>query len=337
MRHIKQNKSGFVIVVVLCIVTMLAVTLLFFNRQTKNDLYAAETLQKNYQSFNCANSALNIAIAAIRSTSAGNEKSSTDLPPADKTFDIDSCRCSVTITDENGKINLNSLIDQQGKPDKNVIEQFLRLVDLLNRRPGPRIDYSIAPALVDWLDTDDNVVSLPFLQNDNLGAESAYYQKLNPAYKCSNAPLNSVDELLLVKGVTAETLERLQNYITVYGNGKININSAPGEVIESLSEKMDPGLAQAVIDKRKLQPFKTVAQLRQFPWMTDAIYNDIKDKLTTTPAEYYYTITATAEDGDGYTIIAIVKLNTQTEKIDLVFRRELNSKSDNTNEKEKND
>lgn len=333
IRCIKQY-GGFVIVVVLGIITAMGVILLCFNRQSNSDLQAAENLKKTYQAYNCARSALNIAIASIRSNTDGEDnKSFINLISEKKTFDIDSSQCSVEFIDENGKINLNKLIDEQGKVCKAAIEQFLHLIDVLNRQPGPHIDYSIVPAIVDWLDADDNVIALPLLQNDNTGAESAYYMKLNPSYKCRNAPLEAVDELLLVRGITPETLERIRNYVTVYGEGKVNINSAPKEVIESLSEKMDAGLAQAIIDRRNLKFLETVAELRQFPWMTDAVYNEIKDKLTTRPTEQYYTITSRA---DGYTVIAAVKLNEQTKKIDVLWCRELNCDPDKLYEKGKN-
>jgi general secretion pathway protein K len=328
IRHIKQ-RSGFVIVVVLSIITMLAVILLCFNRQSKNDLRAAESLKKTYQAYNCARSALNIVIAAIgNNADIEGKKSSIDLFSGKKTFDIDSYQCSAEITDENGKINLNKLIDEQGKPCKAAIEQFLCLIDVLNRQSGSRINYGIVPAIVDWIDADDNVISLPFLRNDNMGAESAYYMKLNPSYKCRNAPLDAIDELLPVKGITPETYARIRKYVTAYGEGKVNINSAPKEVVESLSGKMDASLAQAIIDRRNFKFFETIAELRQFPWMTDAVYNEIKDKLTIRPAEKYYTITAKAENPDGCTIIATVKLNSQTKKIDVVWYTELSGEQD---------
>jgi hypothetical protein len=122
--------------------------------------------------------------------------------------------------------------------------------------------------------------------------------------------------------------------VTVCGDGKININFAAKEVIESLSEKMDVCLAQAIIDNRGEKFFDTVAQLRQFPWMTDAIYNEIKDKLTTKPAEQYYTITSRAEyassPGDsetaanGYCVVAMIKLDEQTKKVNVLWCREFN-------------
>src|SRR5262249_10318162 len=90
------------------------------------------------------------------------------------------------VLDESGKINLNALmqIDSSG--------QILH--DMLMKLPNMTED--IADSIVDWLDADDN--SRPN------GAEDSYYQTLNPSYRCKNGPLDSIEELLLVKGVTPQ-------------------------------------------------------------------------------------------------------------------------------------
>jgi general secretion pathway protein K len=293
-------------------------------------MHIAESLQKNYQVYNCAVSSLNIAIAALRTNlGSDSDKALIDLPSDKKNFLIDSCRCSIEVTDENGKINVNSLIDQQGKSNKSAIEQLLRLTDILNRHPDCHIDYGFVTALIDWLDADENVCSLPLVRGGNRGAESDYYLKLNPPYKSRNSSIEAIDELILVKGITSETFDRLHDYVTVYGDGKININSAPKEVIESLSEKIDSGLAATIIDKRNLKPFKTIAELHNLPWMTEAIYNEIKNKLTTRPNEQYYSITAQADgEAHSYTIIATIKLNNETKKIDVISYKEQNREQD---------
>src|SRR5207248_10535869 len=49
-----------------------------------------------------------------------------------------------------------------------------------------------------WLDPDDDPRAS--------GAESSYYSGLNPPYKCKNGPLDSLEELLFVSGVTPQLL-----------------------------------------------------------------------------------------------------------------------------------
>ena len=62
----------------------------------------------------------------------------------------------------------------------------------------PGMTAQIADAILDWIDKDDRPRAY--------GAESAYYENLEPAYRPRNGPLSSLDELLLVQGVTPELL-----------------------------------------------------------------------------------------------------------------------------------
>ena len=56
----------------------------------------------------------------------------------------------------------------------------------------------IADAILDWIDTDDEM--------REFGAESDYYSTLVPGYAPKNGPLDSIDELLLVRDVTPSLL-----------------------------------------------------------------------------------------------------------------------------------
>jgi len=62
----------------------------------------------------------------------------------------------------------------------------------------PGMSEEITDAILDWLDPDD--------QPRELGAEEEYYSTLNPAYSARNGIPESIEELLLVKGVTRKLL-----------------------------------------------------------------------------------------------------------------------------------
>ncbi len=62
----------------------------------------------------------------------------------------------------------------------------------------PRMTEELAAAIVDWRDTD----STP---SEN-GAEDEIYGRLNPPYRCKNAPFESIEELRLVYGFTKDIL-----------------------------------------------------------------------------------------------------------------------------------
>ncbi len=92
------------------------------------------------------------------------------------------------VIDENGKINVNTVMktDPSGNTLYNLLMQLPNMTD------------DVANAIVDWIDPDDNPRSN--------GAESDYYTSLQPPYRCKNGPLDSLEELLLVRGVTPQLL-----------------------------------------------------------------------------------------------------------------------------------
>jgi type II secretory pathway component PulK len=98
------------------------------------------------------------------------------------------------VIDEGGKLNINALIAQ----DKTGVVLYNALMKL------PNMTEDIAAAIVDWVDADDNAGSAS--NGASSGAEDAYYMALANPYHCKNGPLNSLDELLLVKGVTPQLL-----------------------------------------------------------------------------------------------------------------------------------
>ena len=83
------------------------------------------------------------------------------------------------LTDEAGKINLNSASQ----------EMLLRL---------PGMTAELAASIIDWRDEDSEITPG--------GAEDEYYLLLPEPYNCKNGPLETVDEILLVKGASEELL-----------------------------------------------------------------------------------------------------------------------------------
>jgi type II secretory pathway component PulK len=88
------------------------------------------------------------------------------------------------LIDESQKLNLNALL----KLGADAVTSR----NMLGGIPG--ITEEIADAILDWIDPDDDV--------REFGAESEYYLTLNPPYEPTNGPLQSLDELLLVRGMT---------------------------------------------------------------------------------------------------------------------------------------
>lgn len=127
----------------------------------------------------------------------------------------------VSIFDESSRINLNTAS-----------------TDTLRRLLGSD---TAAAGVGDWRDADDR----PRFD----GAEKTYYASLGRPYPCHNGPLAAVEELLLIKGVTPALYERVKERVTVWGDGKINLNTVSSDTLRDLG--FSAGTAERVAAFRR--------------------------------------------------------------------------------------
>jgi general secretion pathway protein K len=177
----------------------------------------------------------------------------------------------VSIEDAQGRFNLNNLV-QNNQPSLGDIAIFQRLLVQL------KLDPLLANALVDWIDADSNVTSPG-------GAEDVDYLILKTPYRAANQPLASVEELRLVKGFDAKTVQALLPFVTVLPAGSrtaINVNTAPAEVLAALANR-DLAWAQRLAENRSETPMKNVGEFTaklQLPPGAPALQSGIADVKT---------------------------------------------------------
>ena len=188
--------------------------------------------------------------------------------------------------------------DQSISPDEASWQVNWRLID-----ESAKINVNLAPAdlllelecldeaavasILDWIDEDD-------VPNPD-GAENDYYSGLETAYNCKNGPIDNIEELLLVKGISLEiyygyNLDEGDNHLsqtdtadfidevpqneapglcdllTVFGDGRININTASKQVLDTLPLLSDSAVSE-IISRQKGAP-------RKFSSMDDIQNND---------------------------------------------------------------
>ena len=208
---------------------------------------------------------------------------------------------TVVIEDEERKIDLNRLMLPNGiAVDERRLAVFQRLLDTLG------IDRAVADAVVDWLDNDEN----PRVG----GAESSYYLGLPKPYRAKNDLFDTIGELRLVRGVTADVYEKLRPFVTVSSSGLVNINTAPKEVLMSLSAgtdmaeggAIDAKTADEIIDYRKDHSFTTPSQLGNVsPFLRDLFAKTLINKLVDVRSTYFHVRSSGDVGGTVRTIDAI--------------------------------
>jgi len=156
------------------------------------------------------------------------------------------------IIDLQGRFNLNSLV-AGGGPDADAIERYKRLLRLLE------LDEVLADALVDWIDAD---IEVRFPD----GAEDESYLLLDTPYRTANQPLVDISELRLIKGYTAEVIEKLRPFVIALPEATpINVNTASAEVLSTVAEDLSTSEGEVLLEARGEEGFANVDSFLQEP------------------------------------------------------------------------
>ena len=235
------SEDGIALLLVLWVLAILTVIVFSFSYMTRTETLSALAFKRGLQEKFLAQAAVERGITEIfyrrmnlnnPAPQEGMEVWKTDGTPY--STQTDNGRYTVAITDETGKVDINQIKDVNSDILRNL------LVNLGVKKEKSDI---IVDSILDWKDTDD-------LVHAN-GAESDYYESLPHPYKAANADFNSLEELLLVKGMTPEILygsdekQGLIDFLTINaGTSQINALAAPKEVLESI-----PGISPEVADE----------------------------------------------------------------------------------------
>jgi len=256
------NERGVALIVVLWIFIFLFVVAFDFSSSVREEAYAAHRYNDETQGYYLALAGFQRGLYDFLSQSTGKQLQS-DQKPSDL-FDgswregiLGAGGYRVRLLDEAGKINLNRV-------DENALRRIFTNLDIEEPRRSILVD-----SIMDWRDPDD-------LHRIN-GAESDYYRSLSPPYSAKNGPLDTVEELLWIRGVTsslffgyaddngtqADSARRigLREIFTVDSPvDRVNLRTASAEVIHAVAgiplEK-----TRLFVEERKKLSEKTLADL----------------------------------------------------------------------------
>ena len=224
---------------------------------------------------------------------------------------------------ESGKVNLN----RAGGP-------LLKMM-LNNFEIGDADKNIIVDSIMDWRDKDN-------FHRAN-GAEDEYYLSLPQPYKSKNGDFTSIEELLLVRGVTPEIFygglkdmvavhqdEEKEVVISVYWDvetgsdvyirrkvgfdfNRININAASPRMLRSLPRMADD-MIQAIMKYREKKDFRSLSDLALI--VGSDIYAGLSPYITLSLSPYY-TIKSVGMVKDSQTrqgVQAVIKIDRKLKK-----------------------
>lgn len=155
---------------------------------------------------------------------------------------IGPARFGVAVADLNSRLDLNHA---EPATLRNFLLQF----------SAEREASAVAAAIEDWRDEDGLVRPG--------GAEAGEYERAGSPFEPSDAPLERLEELRRVRGISDSLAHRIAPFVTVDGDGRININTAPREVLAALPG-VGPGGARSLLARRAAgEIFSSAAVIEQ--------------------------------------------------------------------------
>jgi general secretion pathway protein K len=255
-------------------------------------LYASANLRDGIRLDFMARSGVNCALAVLSEDASSSSSDSLKEPWArSKELSINSVglfehgRFQVEISDLSGKIPINRLINENGEYNEARKMLLTRFLSLERFGLEPEAIGNLIDAIKDWIDPDDEVT--------RFGAENGYYQSLENPYACGNGPIDSLGQLRLVKGMTDALFfgsddngSGISKHLTVYGDGRININTADPLVLRALSDDIDTDMVQDMMAYRldEKNDLTDPEWYRKIPGMGDVT---IDPDLIKTSSDYF--------------------------------------------------
>ena len=150
------------------------------------------------------------------------------------------------IIDEQGKLNLNNLVNAAGQKNDAGVLAFQHLLASLGLSPD------LAYAVLDWIDADGDL-------SGSAGAEDPYYLGLPRPYRAANSPMAQVEELYRVRGFDAAAVAKLRPYVTALDRGTlINVNTASIPVLTAVLPGVSAEKIAQLVEARKSAPLRSL-------------------------------------------------------------------------------
>ena len=289
----ERRQEGVVLLAVLWLVVALSVIAMSTSYLVRTEVEAASNQREALGSYYLARGGMEAAIYSLVRSSGAFPGGAIETNPTERFFpgqrwlryEFPGGDCLVEVVPENAKLNVNQASE----------EQLTRLFSALGLPVAE--SFELAQAIVDWRSPRASTVGSPF---------DLFYAALQPPYPSRHAPLEHLEELLPVKGMSRELffgrIEQmpdgrwrksppLADLLTSESTARAgNPNYAAAEGLQALPGWTE-AMAAAVVRARAVAPFASLAELQSaVPEVTSVV---ALSPLTFSTGPVY-TLTATA-------------------------------------------
>ncbi|MFA5354102.1 MAG: hypothetical protein WC291_07720 [Thermodesulfovibrionales bacterium] len=240
----RRAEEGIALIMVLWVITLLMAIVLSFSFSTRTTTSTALAFREGMEARFVAESGIQRGIMEVfyrrQNMNQPLVEGEEGIWKVDGTlngFIIGSGECFVRVMDESGKVDINRATDV-------ILKNLFLNLGIQEDQVNIIVD-----SIMDWKD-EDNLHRLS-------GAEDEYYMSLPRPYRAKNSSFDTIEELLLVRGITPAILygegkrRGVIDFLTVSsGTDKINPSAAPREALMAIPG-MSPEIADSIIELRK--------------------------------------------------------------------------------------
>ena len=272
MKRLNSNQNGMALMIVLWVLVLLIALATEFAFSMKMEVNTTRNYKEDTESYYLAKAGINLAVAELlknarfhsiheehgwvmgkevpapsansnaSDSTEGEEEEALEFDIVNRTdIELEHGTITYTIRDENGKISINS-------SSKLILNKLLAYSGVKEKLAQDTISDSI----LDWIDADKN--------HRLNGAEDDYYRTQRPPYYAKNGKIETLGELLKIRGITEEILygsteeseedkeyKGIAQFLTVYKYPSINPNTASEEVLNII---YSPEQAKVILNNR---------------------------------------------------------------------------------------
>ncbi len=305
-----RNPNGVALVMVLWVVTILSVVVLEFCFAMRTEVNIAKNYKEEFQLYAVAEGGVQRAITELiykhdqRIHQMRKTPNPEEIPPAEREWvadgrpyllPFDLGECEIKVMSEAGKVNINLV-------PESLLRKMLGNLGLEGEQRDIVVD-----SIMDWRDPDD------FYRVN--GAENDYYRSLKEPYDCKNGALSSIEELLLVRGVTSDLFNGrrgkgkeegskgdgpgLKDIFSIYSPmGLIDINSATPAALRAVLG-VPSEIARRIVKAREEKGFENQPDLLQRVPELAPLFGEVGTFIVFQSTTPYYTIESRAKNKEG--------------------------------------
>ncbi|MEQ8290399.1 MAG: type II secretion system protein GspK [Gammaproteobacteria bacterium] len=274
-----RKQSGAAMVLVLWLLSLLVILASGYSRMMRTDMLQTAHMVHAATAQAAAEAGIYDAILFLVDPARTLQPGT---PMNDISLEFDSFQLATTIQPENSRIDINHATPE-------LLQGLFEAANIPDAEHLPLVH-----AILDWRDRDEDA--------HREGAERDWYERHRPGTAIKNDMFNSVDELMLVKGMKPEYFRAIEPTLTVHSHQLgISPMHAPALALAALPGITETGAAQFLELRQSLEPAAALQLLA-----------DIDRQYLSMAATNIYRIRCHAKKNDSETTVeAVVQVNSQ--------------------------